>query len=141
VLNSSRWFWPIFRKIKSTSSLVRADQIYISFNTHEIISSCPVSILLWKARRFGDHNPITQRYFDFDQAADMHSTRGPKHSSEVLNYLFLSSKVFLIHSSMFIHVKPKTLVQSVRFVLFSILDSLVAKHRDGMHPTVWTSLY
>jgi len=63
----------------------------------------------------------------------MHSTRGPKHSSEVLSYLFVSYKVSLIHSSMFIHVKPKTLVQSVRFVLFSILDSLVAKHRDGMH--------
>jgi len=42
---------------------------------------------------------------------------------------------------MFIHVKPKTLVQSVRFVLFSILDSLVAKHRDGMHTTAWISLY
>lgn len=32
--------------------------------------------------------------------------------------------------SMFVHVKPKTLVQSVRFVIFSILDSLVANHRD-----------
>jgi DNA repair/transcription protein MET18/MMS19 len=32
---------------------------------------------------------------------------------------------------MFIHVKPKSLVQSVRFIVFSVLDSLVASHREG----------
>ncbi|KXN90718.1 hypothetical protein AN958_04003 [Leucoagaricus sp. SymC.cos] len=39
-------------------------------------------------------------------------------------------EVQAILRSMFIHVKPKTLVQSVRFVVFSIVDSLVANHRD-----------
>jgi len=110
--------------------------MHSGLNTQAIISPRPVNVLLWKAGRFGDHNPSTRGYFDFDKAADVHSSRGPKHSSEVFNYLFASSKVFLIYLSMFLHVKPKTLVQSVRFVIFSILDSLVAKYRDGMHPAL-----
>lgn len=41
----------------------------------------------------------------------------------------------LIIYSMFQYVRPKALVQSIRFIVFSILDSLVANHRDGLYLT------
>lgn len=33
--------------------------------------------------------------------------------------------------SLFLYVKMKSLVQSVRFKVYSIIDSLMARHRDG----------
>ncbi len=38
------------------------------------------------------------------------------------------------HCSLFTHVKMKVLVQSVRLVVYSIIDNFMARHRDGELP-------
>ena len=38
--------------------------------------------------------------------------------------------------SLFRHVKMKALVQAQRFIVYGIIDGLVARHRDGKHSLI-----
>lgn len=45
--------------------------------------------------------------------------------------MVLSLAIQLLKYRLFQHVKMKAIVQDVRFKVFSIIDSLMAYHRDG----------
>lgn len=96
-------------------------------------SSRIVDVLLWQARGFGHNHPCLEGNPNPGQAINLWGSGGSEHSAQVSARIITFARTHPDSLySMFLHVKMKALVQSVRFIVFSILDSLVADHRDGL---------
>ena len=112
-------------------------------NMHPILNLClfpsPRSgdLLLWKVRRHRDNHTRPERIGNTHKVACIRLDRcfgGGQGVRDFNEFVMLMIDVPLLRKSrIFEHVKMKVLVQSQRFMVFTIVDNLVARHREGVH--------
>ena len=107
---------------------------YKSWSCFSLYVSQGFSLLLrWKAGRSRDHLTSFERHFDSHNLTYFHVFRCRRNCSGV-RVFYISQDLCANHfiSRLFEHADMKSLLQSGRYNVFQILDSLLARHRQGM---------